>query len=170
MAEKEMPFRFRWCYEPEDEDEDELCNVLLLGTTEAVTPLHIDITNNLTDKTISINPLDGITEANSTNYHFKLAFNPGILVSPENISLGSENWSISSFRDAMADNVYLLWTGDENITLSSNEAIEVILTGVAAQTLVTRTATTNVTISWKLEKEGVEIIEITKSFMAGKRN
>ncbi len=175
---KEMPFRFRWCYE--DEEEGEICRVLLLGTPDTVTPLHIDITNKLIDKTITIYPLDGITEANSTNYHFKLAFYPGILADPEAISLESDNWSISFVRDETADSLYLLWTGDREIILQPDEGIEVILTGVAAQTLTddndttdvtTRssastkaasTATTTVTISWQLEEEGIEIINIAR--------
>ncbi|GGA08445.1 hypothetical protein [Okeania sp. KiyG1] len=164
--EKEMPFRFRWCYE--DEEEGEICQVLLLGKTDAVPPLHIDIANDLKDKNISIYPIDGVTEADSSNYHFKLAFNPGILVEPQSISLESENWSISSEGDANAVSLYLLWTGDETI-LRPNEAMEIILTGVAAQTLTdgttrslarTRaagTATTDVTISWQLEEGIIEI-------------
>ncbi|NEO56315.1 MAG: hypothetical protein F6K54_26460 [Okeania sp. SIO3B5] len=133
--EKEMPFRFRWCYE--DEEEGEICQVLLLDQSDTVPPLHLDIANDLEGKKISVDPLDGITAASSSNYHFKLAFNPGILVEPQSISLESDNWSISYEGDANADSLYLLWTGNEPIVLKHDEATEIILTGLAAQTLDT---------------------------------
>ncbi len=68
------PFEFLWCYEPEDDDDEEHCNCLLLGTPEIVTPLHIEITNIIPDKTIRINAIEDATEANADTYHFKLAF------------------------------------------------------------------------------------------------
>ncbi|NEO81658.1 hypothetical protein, partial [Moorena sp. SIO4G3] len=171
---QEMPFRFRWCYE--DEEEGELCNVLLLGTSDTVPPLYINIANDLTDKTISIYPIEGVTEANSTDYHFKWAFNPGILVDPQSISIENENWSITYESGAISDSLYLLWKGDEAIILPPNQGIDIILTGVAAQTLTNKTtdvtsrasvttkaastATTDVTISWQVEEGVIEMMNL----------
>ena len=137
---KIMPFNFLWCYEPEDEGDPELCGKLLLGTPETVTPLHIDIANILEDKTITLNPIDGATEATPENYHFQLTFNAGILVEPQQVSVESEHWSISSADD---ERLYLLWTGEE-LSLAPDEETEIILTGLAGESPV-RTTTTDVT-------------------------
>ncbi len=159
----EMPFYFRWCC-----NEDELCGnsdskpngYLQLGTPEYVTPTHITISNYLADKTITINPIQGASEASSESYHYKFAFNPGILAEPENISLESKNWSINYVGDGNSNSLYLLWTG-EAITLNTNEAVEVILEGLAADSAVTKIGnTTDVTVSWKLDR--FEIEEITR--------
>ncbi|WP_107666588.1 hypothetical protein [Cyanothece sp. BG0011] len=155
MAQK-MPFNFLWCYEPEDDEEAEDCGCLLLGTPETVTPLHIDISNNLADKTITFNSIEGVTEADTTNYHFKLAFSAGILVNPEQIAVEGTNWSL--YQDD--DHLYLLWIGEE-ISLNYEGATEVILTGVAAQS-ATRSTTTNVTITWKFKQGTMDIINISR--------
>lgn len=151
-----MPFDFLWCYEPEDDDEEEYCGCLLLGTPETVSPLHIDITNIIPDKTITIHPIAGITEADGNNYHFKFAFAPGILVEPEKIAIEADYWSL--YQEA--DNLYLLWTG-EAITLENNQITEVILTGVAAKSAV-RTTTTTVTISWQFKQGTIDIINVSR--------
>ncbi|MFB2918632.1 hypothetical protein [Aerosakkonema funiforme] len=153
------PFEFRWYYE--DEEEGELNGVLQIGNSDEVSPLRIEIKNILTEdeKDIVIYPISGATEANSDNYHFQLAFNTGILVNPENISLESEDWSIGFSGNSEADNLYLLWKGEGEITLKPNEATEVILIGVAAESAV-RTTTTNVTISWEFKKGGSDVISV----------
>ncbi|MBD2186373.1 hypothetical protein [Aerosakkonema funiforme] len=154
-----MPFEFRWCYE--DEQEGELNGVLQMGNPDEVSPLRLEIENILTEdqKDIIIYPIPNATEANSDNYHFQLVFNPDILVNPGNISLESEDWSIGFSGDANADNLYLLWKGEGEITLKPNEATEVILIGVAAESAV-RTTTTNVTISWEFKRGGSDVISV----------
>lgn len=151
-----MPFDFLWCYEPEDDDEAEHCDALLLGTPETVTPLHIDISNILSDKTIRLHAIEGVTAANANHYHFKLSFPSGILVEPEKIGIATPNWSL--YQDA--NNLYLLWTGEE-ICLNFEQVTEVILTGVAAQAAV-RTTTTNVTISWQFKQGTIDVINISR--------
>ena len=155
----EMPFGVTWCYE-ETDDEDEQCQVLIIEEPEEVPPLHINISNKLPDKTITINSVDGVNQADADNYHFKLAFLPGILSDPQAVGLESENWSISSVSNSDQDSIYLLWTGGET-SLSPGEMIEVILTGVAAQSAV-RTTTTDVTINWQFEQGGIDIINIER--------
>ena len=146
MPEPIPPFDFLWCYEPEDDDDEEHCGCLLLGTPETVTPLHIDLTNIIPGKTISISSINGATEANANTYHFKLAFQAGILVETEKIAVETENWSLSTEEN----NLYLLWTGDP-FSLNQQQATEIILTGVAAESAV-KITTTNVTISWEFDQ------------------
>lgn len=169
----EMPFGFTWCYE-ETDDEGEQCLVLILGDPEDVPPLDIDISNILPDQTITISPIDGVNQADANNYHFKLAFSPGILADPQAVGLESADWSISSVSNSDEDSIYLLWTGAETL-LSSQNAMKVILTGVAAQSEVasqsveistttadTEGTTTDVNISWKFYQGGIEVMSLAK--------
>lgn len=147
-----MPFLFEWCC-----NDDNLCGnsenspngYLQLGTPGDVTPTHITIRNDLTDETITINPINGVTEASLQNYHYKLAFNSGTLAEPTSIHVESGNWSISVDDDE--DHLYLLWTGLAQ-TLNPQGTLEVILEGLAADSEVTkRSSTTEVTVSWDLD-------------------
>ncbi len=151
---KEQPFDIGWCYEPVEEDEAELCEVLLIGEPEDVTPLHIGITNILEEKTIAIIPVEGVTEADSTHYHFELSFNPGILADLEQISVESDGWSIQAVSAASKDSLYLLWIGDEVITLNPSQPTEIILTGLAAkpgQSIEWYKRGVRVKISWQFD-------------------
>ncbi|NES45950.1 tail fiber protein [Moorena sp. SIO2C4] len=127
----EMPFGFTWCYEQTDY-EDEQCNVLVIGEPEDVPPLDIKITNILPDNTIAIRPMDGVSQPDREHYHFKLAFLPGVLADPSAIAVESADWLVSSDSNGDEDSIYLLWTGPETM-LSYQDTMEVILTGVAAQ-------------------------------------
>ncbi|NES91678.1 hypothetical protein [Okeania sp. SIO2B9] len=129
---KEMPFKISWCYPPDD-GEPELCDKLLIGHPDEASPLEIGITNILADKTIAIVPVGGDTKADSTNYHFQLKFNPGILVNLDLVTVESDNWSLHRVNHANYDSLYLLWKGKEEIRLAPEEATEIILAGKAAQ-------------------------------------
>ncbi len=159
----EMPFGFTWCYQ-ETEDEDEQCDVLVIGEPENVPPLDIDISNILSDKTIAIRPMGGVSQPDGDNYHFKLAFLPGILADPSAIAVESADWSISFVSNADEDSIYLLWTGTET-SLSPQDTIKVILTGVAAQSEVadqsypSRATTTDVNISWEFAQGGIQVVD-----------
>lgn len=150
----EMPFEFTWCYE-ETEDDDQQCEVLVIGEPEDVPPLDIEISNILSDKTIAIRPMGGVSQPDGDNYHFKLAFLPGILADPSAIAVESADWSISSVSNADGDSIYLLWTGTETL-LSYQEAMKVILTGVAAQS-IDKITSADVTISWEFDQGGIEV-------------
>ena len=161
----EMPFGFTWCYE-ETEDDNEQCLVLVIGEPEDVPPLDIDISNILSDKTIAIKPMDGVDQPDANNYHFKLAFVPGILAYPSAIAVESADWSVSSVSNENEDSIYLLWTGAET-SLSPQDEMKVILTGVAAQSVeISTTATevgattTDVTISWEFDQGGIEVMSL----------
>ena len=143
----EMPFGFTWCYE------DGQCQVLVLGEPEDVPSLDIGISNILTDHNILISPIDGVYQANQSNYHFKLTFAPGVLVDPSAIDVESADWSISYTADNVnGDSIYLLWTGLPTLLLPETRGTEkkmtVVLSGVAAQSARTKSTTTNVNISW----------------------
>jgi hypothetical protein len=126
-----MPFDFVWQYQEDDDGEQPPEKSLEIGEPSEVTPLDITIKNILTGKEITIDPIDGATEASTTHYHFKLAFNPGILVNPEQIEIETANWSIHCDSNAITDTLYLLWKGSE-IKLLPTQSTEVTLTGVAA--------------------------------------
>ena len=130
----EMPFGFTWCYE-ETEDDDEQCLVLVIGEPEDVPPLDIDISNILSDKTIAIKPIDGVSQPDADNYHFKLAFAPGILADPSAIAVESTDWLVSAESTGDGDYIYLLWTSAETY-LNPDDTIKIILDGVAAQSEV----------------------------------
>ena len=138
----EIPFGFTWCYD------DGQCQVLILGEPEDVPSLDIDISNILTDNNILISPIDGVYQADQSNYHFKLTFLPGVLVDPSAIDVESKDWSISYTADNVnGDSIYLLWTGLATLLLPEND-MTVVLSGVAAQSARTKSTTTNVNISW----------------------
>ena len=151
----EEPFGFTWCYE-ETDDEDEQCLVLMVCEPEDVPPLHIGISNTLTNENIAIKPINGLSEPDADNYHFKLAFASGILAEPNAIAVESPDWSVSYVADEYGYCVYLLWIGAETI-LSPQDTMEVILTGVAGDSSVTKT-TTDLDISWQFAQGGVQVI------------
>jgi len=153
-------FNFTWQYQPDEEGEQSPANALEIGDPDEVPPLDINIKNilPLPDKKITLNPIAGVTTASTTNYHFKLAFDPGILNTPEGIGIEGDNWSIYYHSDANEDALYLLWKGDA-ITISHGQLLpkekEITLTGVAAkrasnesQFIDLEATTTVVTISW----------------------
>ncbi|NEQ85638.1 MAG: tail fiber protein [Moorea sp. SIO2I5] len=150
----EMPFGFTWCYQ-ETEDDDQQCLVLVIGEPEDVPPLDIEISNILSDKTIAIHPMDGVSQPDGDNYHFKLAFLPGILADPSAIAVESADWSISFVSNADGVSIYLLWTGTET-WLSDQDTMKVILTGVAAQSF-DKITSADVTISWEFDQGGIEV-------------
>ena len=155
----EMPFGFTWCYN--DVYYGTRCLVLLIDDPEDVPPLYIDISNILSDKTISISPIPGVSQPDASNYHYKLAFLPGILANPGAIAVESADWSISSVSDADGDSIYLLWTGTEK-DLAPQDIMSVILTGVAVQSLRMRTNTTAVNISWQFAQGGIEVMSMER--------
>ncbi|NEP10586.1 MAG: hypothetical protein F6K14_10280 [Symploca sp. SIO2C1] len=152
----ENPFGFTWCYQ-ETEDDDQQCKVLVIGEPEDVPPLDIDISNILSDKNIAIRPMDGVSQPDANNYHFKLAFDPGILADPSAIAVESADWLVGSDANADGDFVYLLWTGTETL-LSYQEAMKVILTGVAAQS-IDKITSVDVTISWEFAQGGIQVVD-----------
>ncbi|NEN94742.1 MAG: hypothetical protein F6K50_04140 [Moorea sp. SIO3I7] len=155
----EMPFGFTWCYQ-ETEDDDQQCLVLVIGEPEDVPPLDIEISNILSDKTIAIRPMGGVSQADGDNYHFKLAFLPGILADPSAIAVESADWSISFVSNADGVSIYLLWTGTET-WLSDQDTMKVILTGVAAQSF-DKITSADVTISWEFDQGGIEVMSPAK--------
>ena len=163
-------FDFTWQYQPDEEGDQPPANALEIGDPDEVTPLDINIQNILPDKEITLNPIAGATEASATNYHFKLAFNPRILNTPEGIAVEGDNWSIYHHSDANADALYLLWKG-EAITIPHGQSLpedkEIILTGVAAkgagdesQFIDLAATTTVVTISWQFKHGDIKVITV----------
>jgi len=163
-------FDFTWQYQPDEEGDQPPANALEIGDPDDVPPLDINIKNILSDKKITLNPIAGVTTASTTNYHFKLAFDPGILNTPEGIAVEGDNWSIFHHSDASADSLYLLWKG-EAITINSDRLLpedkEIILTGVAAkgaseesQFIDLAATTTVVTISWQFKQGDIEVIAV----------
>jgi|GEM_PF-5620104 len=165
-----VPFDFSWCYEPDADGEGGGCDILQLGDPAGVTPLRVGIANSLTagGNRIVIHPMAGTTHASPTDYHFVLSFTPGILAAPAQIGLASDSWDLHVVSDANADWLYLLWKGIET-TLETEAAIEVVLTGLAAESAVTRLDglnTTNVTISWQFQQGRIDVISI-EPFLPG---
>lgn len=166
-----MPFLFQWCCEAVDggddlcglSDSDELNGYIQWETSDIIKPTHINISNLLDEKTITINPIAVASQADKDNYHFKLVFNVGFLADLDNIELeNNENWSIYCERDSLTDSLYLLWKGEAKI-LNTDDTIEVIITGLAAKFGVTRTNTTEVTIDWQFKQGNLDIIDIQRS-------
>jgi hypothetical protein len=177
-----MPFAFEWQYQEDDDGDQSPPNSLEIGEPSEVSPLDITIKNILTGKEITIDPIDGATEASTTHYHFKLAFNVGILNDPEQIEIETANWSIHCDSNGNTDTLYLLWKGSE-ITLLPTQSTEVTLTGVAANSGVHddsqeqasfianfAATTTNLTIGWQF-KQVMHIISVgTPQFFPGQHN
>ena len=163
-------FDFTWQYQPDEEGDQPPANALEIGDPDEVTPLDINIQNILPDKEITLNPIAGVTTASTTNYHFKLAFDPGILNTPAGIGVEGDNWSIYHHSDASADSLYLLWKGDE-ITIPHGQLLpqdkEITLTGVAAkgasdesQFIDLAATTTVITISWQFKQGDIKVITV----------
>ncbi|NEP11798.1 MAG: hypothetical protein F6K14_16620 [Symploca sp. SIO2C1] len=166
--EQQMPFGISWCYQSVADGEDEICNSVLIGTPEEVPLLELEITNILSDKTITIVPSEDVTQADTNNYHFRLKFNIGLLADIKQIAVDTENWSIAAETDEGSDNLYLLWIGKKEITLSSGEATTILLEGLAVNSKqlaadyeVTATSgDIEVNISWLFQQIEVEAISI----------
>jgi len=163
-------FDFTWQYQPDEEGDQPPANALEIGDPDDVSPLDINIQNILSDKQITLNPIAGVTQASATNYHFKLAFDPGILNTPAGIGVEGDNWSIYYHSDANADSLYLLWKGDA-ITIPHSQLLpqdkEISLTGVAAKGASNESkfidlaaTTTVVTISWQFKQGDIEVITV----------
>ncbi|AFZ26121.1 microcystin-dependent protein [Cylindrospermum stagnale PCC 7417] len=151
---KKMPFRFEFFYEPATEEN--LKDILLIDAPSEVPPLHLNIINNLVDQPITIpaSETDGLVTLD--NYHFKLKFNPQVLVTAENIQLQNSNWVLAHAKEAgsSSDGLYLCLKG-EDIILESDKPIELTFNGVGATDFQTETRTsgTSVEMSWVLQIE-----------------
>lgn len=151
---KKMPFRFEFFYESATDD---LKDILLIDAPSKVPPLYLNIINNLVDQPITIPASDTDGLVTLDNYHFKLKFNPQVLVTAENIQLSSNNgWVLEHAKEggSSSDGLYLCLTG-EDIILGSDKPIELIFNGVAATDFQTETRTsgTSVEMSWVLQIE-----------------
>jgi len=151
----EMPLGFTWYYEATN-DGNERSNVLVVEDQKEVPPLDLNISNLLSDKYVAISAIDGVSQADESNYHFKLTFAAGTLADPNRIAVESADWSIYSVANTDGDSIYLLWTGLTKL-LSDQGAMEVILTGVAAQS-VQMSTTPDINISWQFALGGIQVL------------
>ena len=151
----EMPLGFTWYYEATNDGNDR-SNVLAIEDQKDVPPLTVKISNLLSDKYVAISAIDGVSQADESNYHFKLTFTAGTLADTNRIAVESADWSIYSVANTDGDSIYLLWTGLTKL-LSGQGAMEVILTGVAAQSVQTST-TPDINISWQFAQGGIQVL------------
>ena len=152
---KKDPFDFLFFYQFDSGEREE--DALLVGGDDPSTasPLHLAIGIKDAGK-IVISPIPDVTRVSSSNYHFKLQFNPGILLQPGQITVEGDDWGLEVEGDTI---LYLLWKGEE-ITLDDTNSLELMLNGVMA-TLTRRASQTNVTLSWEFKRDGITVIDVT---------
>ena len=152
---KKDPFDFLFFYQFDTGEREE--DALLVGGDDPSTasPLHLAIGIKDAGK-IVISPIPDVTRVTSSNYHFKLQFNPGILLQPGQITVEGDDWGLEVEGDTI---LYLLWKGEE-ITLDNTNSLELMLNGVMA-TLTRRASQTNVTLSREFKRDGITVIDVT---------
>ncbi|MDF5728710.1 MAG: hypothetical protein PUP92_11960 [Rhizonema sp. PD38] len=154
---KKDPFDFLFYYDKSDLGEREEDALLIGDDPSTASSLHLDI--GIKDaKQIVIRPISGATTASSSNYHFKLQFNPGILLEPQKITVEGDDWDLEVEGDTI---LYLLWKQQE-FTLDDTSELELMLNGVMGTLArAVRTSQTKVTLSWEFKRGGITIINVT---------